>query len=66
MGKPQLKWLVINIDQIRLVLTPIIPFSASVLRKTDSSLAWPRNFSYQVQLAICIADVGVSAFRLPM
>ena len=39
----------------------MIPFSASVLRKLETSLAWPRNLSDHVQLAVCIADVGVSA-----
>jgi hypothetical protein len=41
---------------------PIISFSARVLSKNGSSLAWFRNSSDHVQLAIRIADVGVSAF----
>jgi hypothetical protein len=55
-------WLVINIDSLRLDLTLLTKFSAKVLKELDTSLVWPRNFSDHVQLAVCIANVGVSDF----
>ena len=49
-------------NSTRVDSTPITSFPAKLLKQLRSSLAWSRNSSDHVQLAVCIANVGVSAF----